>query len=82
MLCLNLNAVKCAKRKGTHFRVPFNGADDYFVVRKLPISSLPKAFRLNLDQRYALKTVHGVLEIKKVLCKTVGMIDFVGYNQD
>lgn len=29
-----------------------------------------------------LKTVHGVLEIKKVLCKTVGMIDFVGYNQD
>jgi len=25
---------------------------------------------------------HGVLEIKKVLCKTVGMIDFVGYNQD
>lgn len=28
MLCLNLNAVKCAKRKGTHFRVPFSGADD------------------------------------------------------
>ena len=24
MLCLNLNAVKYAKRKGTHFRVPFN----------------------------------------------------------
>ena len=50
--------LKFAKRKGTHFRVPFSGADDYFVVRKLQISSLSKAFRLNLDQRYALKTVH------------------------
>ncbi len=29
-----------------------------------------------------LKSIDGVLEIKKVLCKTVGMIDFVGYNQD
>ena len=26
----------------------------------------------------SLKTVHGVLAIKKVLCKTVGIIDFVG----
>ena len=52
------STLKFAKRKGTHFRVPFNGADDYFVIQKLPISSLSKAFRLNLDQRYALKTVH------------------------
>lgn len=28
------------------------------------------------------KAADGVLAIKKVLCKTVGMIDFVGYNQD
>lgn len=28
------------------------------------------------------KCTDGVLEIKKFLCKTVGMIDFVGYNQD
>ena len=39
-------------------------------------------FIVILSSTLSLKTVHGVLEIKKVLCKTVGMIDFVGYNQD